>query len=113
MWYMCKLHILSNSTFHKIGYKIQWIPFCGFHILVTTEKTLEANESKRWRLTNLSGANLLSCLRRKSLRTDLLSPNDDDDKQNQTKGHCFRYCREILRHIGKILLIIDKSQSIR
>ena len=33
---------------------------------------------------NLNGANLLSCLRRKSLQTDLHSPNDDDDDDEST-----------------------------
>ena len=45
----------------------------SYHIL-PGEKTLEAN----W-IRNLNGANYLSRLRRKSLWTDLLSTNDDDD----------------------------------
>ena len=26
MWYLCKFHIWGNSTFHKIGFRFQWIP---------------------------------------------------------------------------------------
>ena len=43
------------------------------------ENRLGFNEIKKMVVLNLNGTNFLSCLIRKSLRTDLLSPNDDDD----------------------------------
>ena len=38
-----KLHILGSSTFHKIGFRLRWIPFCEFHILVTTRLLAKYN----------------------------------------------------------------------
>ena len=53
------------------------------HILQSSEKSLKARELRKMTVKILSGANFLSCLRRKSLLTDLLSSYDDDDDDDE------------------------------
>ena len=46
---------------------------------------------------NLNGANFLSCLRKNSLRTDLLSPYDVNDN-NDDDDYEFRYIQNALKN---------------
>ena len=51
-------------------------------------RNLSKQERKeRWWLTNLSEANFLSCLRKKSLQTDHLSSYEDDDDDDYIDCH--------------------------
>ena len=72
------------------------------HVLQSGQKALEAREMKRSRWSNLSEANFLSCLRRKSVRTDVLSSYDnydDDDEDNDEYNDETRWICVIIKII--------------